>query len=163
MHDGQLQYSMTSRSLVHNHPLQSKVELANNIDSLRNITPAISAQVREMINSGLRGQEPQRRFLQSVHGVSIDRDVFRNLVSRHKRELGMVDSAKDFVQLLEWLQLQIANTSAYARYHVSSDDGYEVDAVFYMSADMIYHLSRNGTVLVMDKTFKVALAWRESR
>jgi hypothetical protein len=154
MHDGQLQYSMTSRSLVHNHPLQSKVELANNIDSRRNITPAISAQVREMINSGLRGQEPQRRFLQSVHGVSIDRDVFRNLVSRHKRELGMVDSAKDFVQLLEWLQLQIANTSAYARYHVSSDDGYEVDAVFYMSADMIYHLSRNGTVLVMDTTFK---------
>jgi hypothetical protein len=40
---------------------------------------------------------------------------------------------------------------------VSGDDGYEVDAVFYMSADMIYQLQRNGTVLVMDTTFKDAV------
>jgi hypothetical protein len=147
-------YRITSRDLTHNHALLSSSDITSNIDSLRKITPDISMAVRTMISNGMHGVESERRYLQDSLGVTIQRDVFQNLISKTKRELGMLDSVDDFKMLLNWLQGEIANKAAVARYHVNESVGYELDGVFYMSADMVYHLDRNGEVLVMDTTFK---------
>jgi SOS response regulatory protein OraA/RecX len=147
------QYVITKRELTHNHPLLSTAEMSS-IDSLRKVSHALENSVRIMVSNGMHGVESQRRYLEDVNGVRIDRDVFHNLVNRCKRQLGMVDNVDDFRHLLVWLQDEIRNKSAVARYHVDTEVGYEIDGVFYMSSDMAYHLDRNGVMLVMDTTFR---------
>jgi hypothetical protein len=143
-----------SRHLCHTgHSPLSPSELSANVDSLRNVTPEIQEQVRSMINSGMRGVEAERRYLMKVHNITIERDVFHNLVKKTKRDLGIVDSSEDFKGLLYWLQGEMASRAAVARMRVD-DQGSRVTAVFYQSADMIHHLDRNGQVLMMDTTFK---------
>lgn len=114
----------------------------------------MSEAVEHLLRSGLHGRDAERRLVEKQLGMAITRETWSNLVQRTKRELGVTDSTQDFKGLLEWLQREIRKDSAVARYRVSGDVGYEVDGVFYMSADMVYHLGRNGTVLVMDTTFK---------
>jgi hypothetical protein len=105
-----------------------------------------------MVKSGIAVSEAERRFLMDTQKVSIDKDVFRNLVHRVKADLGMYDSASDFARLLQWLQEEMRNSAAVARYHVEL--GHVLDGVFYMSADMVYNFGRNSVAVVMDTTFK---------
>jgi MULE transposase domain len=147
-------YAITTRKLKHSgHAVLSPSTLTEHIDSMRNIPTGVEEAVKLMIRSGMHGIESERRYLQELHKVKIDRDVFHNLVKRTKRELGIIDSSEDFKGLLYWLQSQMANRAAIARMRVTEDDCC-VEAVFYMSADMIHNLNRNGEVLVMDTTFK---------
>jgi hypothetical protein len=81
-----LTYHLTTRELIHNHDLRDASSMSN-IDSLRKITPAITKSVRIMINNGMHGVENERRYLEELHGVRIDRDVFHNLINKTKRQL----------------------------------------------------------------------------
>jgi hypothetical protein len=126
--------------------------LATTVSSLRNISDELREAVTEMVKSGIAVSEAERRFLMATQKVSIDKDVFRNLVYRVRADLGMYDSESDLTRLLEWLQVEMRNHAAVARYHVES--GHILDGVFYMSADMVYNFGRNGVTVVMDTTFK---------
>jgi hypothetical protein len=82
-----------SRSLTHTgHTPLSPSELVDHVDSLRNVSPEIEKEVRSMITSGMHGIESERRHLQQMHNVTIDRDTFHNLVKKVKGQLGIVDS-----------------------------------------------------------------------
>ena len=153
--DGRPEYAITKRVLRHTgHQLLPPDAVTHCINSLTKITPAMQAAVVAMISSGMHGVEAERRFLMQTHGIDLERNVFHSLVTKTKRELGIVDGAGDWRALLEWLQEEMATSSAIARYHVDETVGYEIDAVFYMSTDMRHHLARNGVVLIMDTTFK---------
>jgi hypothetical protein len=147
-------YHVTSRHLTHTgHELVNPSSLTSHVDSMRNLPAEVQDAMERMIRNGKRGIESQRRYLQDLHKVTIDREVFRNVVKKIKRELGILDSGDDFKQLLYWLQGEMASTSAIARMRVD-EDNCRVESVFYMSADMIHNFDRNGVVLTMDTTFK---------
>ena len=151
--DGEYRISQGTRKLTHTgHTLLPPAQLDTNIDSLRNVSSEIEAQVRGMITSGMHCAESERRYLQGQHKVTLDRDLYRNLVKKLKREMGIVDSSADFDGLLQWLQSEQHNRGAVARMRIADDK--RVTDVFYMSADMLHHLDRNGQVLCMDTTFK---------
>jgi hypothetical protein len=146
-------YRLGTRKLVHTgHEVLPSAVLTATIDSLRNVTPQLEADVRLMLTTGMRCTENERRFLNAGHVVNFERDTFRNLLKKLRRELGIVDSTADFMSLLEWLQSQMHTNGAIARMQV--EDGTCITGVLYMSADMRHHLDRNGQVLVMDTTFK---------
>jgi hypothetical protein len=147
-------YHLTTRKLTHTgHQVVNPSALASHIDSMRNLPAEVQQAVELMIRNGMHGIESERRYLQALHKLTIDREVFRNFVKKTKREMGILDSSDDFKQLLYWLQGEMANKAALARIRVAEDDC-RVEAVFYMSADMIHNLDRNGVVLAMDTTFK---------
>ena len=146
-------YRLGGRNLNHTGPVVlPPPALTSAIDSLRNISPKLEGEVRRMLSTGMRCTENERRYLQLSHGVQIEREVYRNLIKKLKRELGIVDSTADFKGLLEWLQSQMHSNGAVARMQVEDDRC--ISGVLYMSADMRHHLDRDGQVLVMDTTFK---------
>jgi hypothetical protein len=148
------EYHITTRKLTHRgHEVVDPSALVNHIDSMRNLPAQVQQAVQVMIRSGMHGIETERRYLQAMHELTIDREVFRNFVKKTKREMGILDSSDDFKQLLYWLQSEMANKAALARMRVA-EDNCRVEAVFYMSADMIHNFGRNGVVLAMDTTFK---------
>jgi hypothetical protein len=148
------EYHITTRKLTHSgHDVVDPSILVNHIDSMRNLPAMVQQAVQMMIRSGMHDVETERRYLQAMHELTIDREVFRNFVKKTKREMGILDSSDDFKQLLYWLQTEMANKAALARMRVAEDDC-RVEAVFYMSADMIHNFDRNGVVLAMDTTFK---------
>jgi hypothetical protein len=148
------EYHITTRKLTHSgHEVVNPSALTDHIDSMRNLPTEVQQAVELMIRNGMHGIESERRYLQALHKLTIDREVFRNFVKKTKRQMGILDSSDDFKQLLYWLQNEMANKAALARMRVAEDDC-RVEAVFYMSADMIHNLDRNGVVLAMDTTFK---------
>jgi hypothetical protein len=151
--NGKKDYCITTRILIHNdHEVADPHRLETTVDSLRHVSSELRQAVEDMVKCGMAVSEAERRFFMATHKVTIDKDVFRNLVYRVRTDLGMYDSESDFARLLEWLQVEMRNHSAVARYHVES--GHVIDGVFYMSADMVYNFGRNGVSVVMDTTFK---------
>jgi hypothetical protein len=111
----------------------------------------VEASLEHMISSGMRGYEKIRRYMEAEHQLNFNRSTFNDVVNKIKAKLGVKDGAADFQALVRFLQGEMRDGNAIAQ--VDIDDSMEVTAIYYMSAEMIYHARRNGQLLLMDTTF----------
>ena len=81
-------YRFGQRNLVHTgHDVLPRATLIATVDSLRNVSPQLLDEMRRMLINGMRCTENERRYLQAGHGVTIDRELYRNAIKKLKREL----------------------------------------------------------------------------
>ena len=101
-------YRFGHRNLIHTgHNVLPPTALTTTLDSLRNVSPLLEDEVRRMLTHGIRCSENERRYLQAGHGIEIDKELYRNLIKKLKRDLGFKDAAEDFRGLLDWLQSEM--------------------------------------------------------
>jgi MULE transposase domain len=141
------------RHLQHNHDVQALTcEDALVIDSMRRVPHDMELLLSGLIRSGVTNEHILLRFTQHQLGAVIDGPTFHNIVNKIKSGLGVSVTDDEFKHLLVWLVEQLEKRAAIARFSASSER--EIDRVFYMSADMVYNMNRNGCVLIMDSTHK---------
>ena len=125
------------------------------ITSLLHVPYEVQHVLEGLVRSGIAGQHVLRRYIQSHLNVTIDDGTFHNLVNKTKRGLGIATEAGDFKPMLKWLEKQLIDKKGVGAFEVCDEGGIvEIDRVFYMSADMVYNLDRNGCILIMDSTHK---------
>jgi hypothetical protein len=145
-------WHVTKRALLHNHDLLP-VDQPRPIASLSNVPDGAKDLLSGLLRCGVQGESVLRRVAEAQLSTQFEESVFHNLLNSVRRSQGVsLGSEGEFKQLLLWLAQQVEDQKGVARFSTTSER--QLDAVFYMSHDMLYNLDRNGCVLIMDATHK---------
>ena len=136
-------------------PIPTTVAINRHYTSLADIPRDVRSFIVIMLKCNLTGEPRVKRYVEAVHQCTFDVGTFHNLLNQCKETAQVAHPSEDFHVLFEWLLKEIAdNKGAFARLSVDEELSNELNCVLYMSSDMVYNLKRNGTVLIMDTTFK---------
>jgi hypothetical protein len=136
------------------HEVHPAVSTGLVLDSLRRVPEDLTTLLEGLIRSGVTGESTLRRFTETHLQVGLEQVMFKNLIAKTKRSLGVAaNDQKEFSTLLLWLLQEMEGNRGKANFN-ADEETKTIDRVFYMSSDMCYNLERNGCVLIMDTTYK---------
>ena len=151
-------FHLTARRFLHHtghSPVSITPTVSHHYTSLHDIGSDIRSFIIVMLKCNLNGEPRVKRYVEAVLHCTFDPITFHNLLNQCKEGAQVAHPSEDFHVLFEWLLREMAsNKEAFARLSLDKEVGNELNSVLYMSADMVYNLKRNGTVLIMDTTFK---------
>jgi hypothetical protein len=151
-------YHLTDKRFLHHtghSPQACDPSAKPHFTSLRDIPADIRSFIVVMLQCNLLGEPRVKRYVETLHACTFDDSTFHNLFNQCKEVAQVAHPTEDFTVLFQWLLHQIAQEKgAYARLCLDGEVTNELNGVIYLSADMVHNLARNGTLLIMDTTFK---------
>jgi hypothetical protein len=152
-------YHLTKkRSLLHTGHSPALLDSAAlpHFTSLLDVSATIRSFIVVMLQCNFTGEPRVKRYVETLHKCTFDGQTFHNLFNQCKETAQVAHPSEDFQVLFQWLLGEMAGQpGAFARLCLDGEVTNELNGVLYMSADMVHNLTRNGTILVMDTTFKV--------